>query len=150
MRLIDLDSLIAEFNKRCRGECCCCEEDYCGSGSDGCGCKVIDYAPTVEPTHGYWVWHGEPMEKWSHGNYCSVCGEYSEVCGNYCPYCGATMDVVVDFLVVRLKEKGAVHVIDVLRNGLHTYATFTSLGENLQYLLIVSHERCKMEEGRWK
>jgi hypothetical protein len=38
----------------------------------------------------------------------------------------------------------------VLRNGLHTYATFTSLGEDLQYLLIVSHERCKMEEGRWK
>jgi hypothetical protein len=38
----------------------------------------------------------------------------------------------------------------VLRNGLHTYATLTSLGENLQYLLIVSHERCKMEEGRRK
>lgn len=48
MKLIDLDSLIAEFNKRCRGECCCCEEDYCGSGNDGCGCKVIDEAPTVD------------------------------------------------------------------------------------------------------
>lgn len=48
MRLIDLDSLIVEFNKRCRGECCCCTEDYCGSGNDGCGCRVIDEAPTVD------------------------------------------------------------------------------------------------------
>lgn len=48
MRLIDLDSLIAEFNKRCRGECCCCTEDYCGSGNEGCGCRVIDEAPTVD------------------------------------------------------------------------------------------------------
>jgi hypothetical protein len=48
MRLIDLGSLIVEFNKRCRGECCCCEEDYCGSGNDGCGCRVIDEAPTVD------------------------------------------------------------------------------------------------------
>lgn len=48
MRLIDLDSLIVEFEKRCRGECCCCTEDYCGSGNDGCGCRVIDEAPTVD------------------------------------------------------------------------------------------------------
>ena len=48
MRLIDLDSLIVEFKKRCRGECCCCTEDYCGSGNDGCGCRVIDEAPTVD------------------------------------------------------------------------------------------------------
>lgn len=48
MRLIDLDSLIAGFNKRCCGECCGCEEDYCGSGNDGCGCRVIDEAPTVD------------------------------------------------------------------------------------------------------
>lgn len=48
MRLIDADALIVEFNKRCRGECCCCTEDYCGSGNDGCGCRVIDDAPTVD------------------------------------------------------------------------------------------------------
>ena len=43
----------------------------------------------------------------------------------------------MDFLVVGLKEKGTVHVIDVLRNGLHTYATLTGLSENLQYLTVV-------------
>ena len=47
------------------------------------------------------------------------------------------LDVVMDFLEVRLKEKGAVHVIDVLCNGLHTYATLTGLGKDLEYLTVV-------------
>ena len=47
------------------------------------------------------------------------------------------LHVVVYFLVVGLIEKGAIHVIDVLRNGLHTYATLTGLGKYLEYLLIV-------------
>ena len=47
------------------------------------------------------------------------------------------LDVVMDFLEVRLKKEGTIHVIDMLCNGLHTYATFTGLGENLEYLLVV-------------
>jgi len=47
------------------------------------------------------------------------------------------LDVAVDFLEVGLKEKGTVHVIDVLCNGLHTYATITGLGEDLEYLTVV-------------
>lgn len=58
--------------------------------------EIIDDAPTVEPKHGYWLFNGRPVEKWSHGNYCSVCGEYSETCGNYCPECGAEMEDVED------------------------------------------------------
>ena len=61
------------------------------------------------------------------------------------------LDVVVDFLVVRLKEEGAVHVIDVLCNGLHTYATLTGLGKDLEYLTIVG-QNCGMwnvECGMW-
>jgi len=47
------------------------------------------------------------------------------------------LDVAVDFLEVGLKEKGTVHVIDVLCDGLHTYATFTGRGEDLEYLTVV-------------
>ena len=41
------------------------------------------------------------------------------------------LHVVVYFLVVGLIEKGTIHVIDVLCNGLHTYATLTGLGKYL-------------------
>ena len=41
------------------------------------------------------------------------------------------LHVVVYFLVVGLIEKGTIHVIDVLRNGLHTDATLTGLGKYL-------------------
>ena len=51
------------------------------------------------------------------------------------------LDVVMDFLEVGLIEKGTVHVIDVLRNGLHTYATLTGLSEDLKYLTIVRQVR---------
>ena len=47
------------------------------------------------------------------------------------------LHVVVYFLIVRLIKEGTIHVIDMLRNGLHTYATLTGLGKYLQYLLIV-------------
>ena len=98
MRLIDLDSLIVEFKKRCRGECCCCTEDCCGSGNDGCGCRVIDEAPTADPIkHGHWINKGfEPIR-------CSVCGITVDAINGipwaiksfkYCPYCGAKMDEV--------------------------------------------------------
>ena len=57
---------------------------------------VYDGTEYVLLKHGHWVFNGEPIEKWSHGNYCSVCGEYSETCGNYCPYCGAEMGEVTE------------------------------------------------------
>ena len=51
------------------------------------------------------------------------------------------LDVVMDFLEVGLIEKGTVHVIDVLCNGLHTYATLTGLSEDLEYLTVVRQVR---------
>lgn len=43
-RLIDVDALIKDFDKRCFGECCCCIE----STNTESGCKVIDDQPTVD------------------------------------------------------------------------------------------------------
>ena len=43
-RLIDVDALIKDFDKRCFGECCCCIE----STNTESGCKVIDEQPTVD------------------------------------------------------------------------------------------------------
>ena len=101
-RLTDLDALIVEFKKRCRGECCCCTEDYCGSGNDGCGCRVIDDAPTVDPVkHGHWV-EVQRIHETDHTAICecSLCGDTVWVydgqrAWNYCPTCGAKMDEVV-------------------------------------------------------
>ena len=45
--------------------------------------------------------------------------------------------ITANIFVVGLHKEGAIHVINVLCNGLHAYTTFTSLGENLQYLLVV-------------
>jgi hypothetical protein len=36
-----------------------------------------------------------------------------------------------------LKEEGAIHVVNVLGNGLHAYTTFTCFGEDQLYLLVV-------------
>ena len=100
-RLIDADALL----KRNCGNLVdgiyytSCEE--CQADGEVCGLEIdaeeIRNAPTVDAVkHGHWVFNGKPIEKWSHGNYCSVCGEYSETCGNYCPYCGAEMDEMED------------------------------------------------------
>ena len=41
------------------------------------------------------------------------------------------LHIVANVLKVGLIEKGTIHVIDMLCNGLHTYATFTGLGTYL-------------------
>lgn len=43
-RLIDADVLSKEFDRRCSGDCCNCEEDT----NTESGCKIIDEAPTVD------------------------------------------------------------------------------------------------------
>ena len=48
------------------------------------------------------------------------------------------LDVGTDFVEVGLSEKGTIPVVNVLANSLHAYASLTGLGENAEYLLIVS------------
>lgn len=50
-RLIDVDALIKDFDKRCFGECCCCIE----STNTESGCKVIDEQPTVDAIPISWI-----------------------------------------------------------------------------------------------
>ena len=47
------------------------------------------------------------------------------------------LHITANLFVVGLHKEGAIHVINVLCNGLHAYTTFTSLSEYLQYLLVV-------------
>ena len=94
MRLIDAD--MVRQGKFCLNPLHADKDDtyYYQLGWNSAIETICDCVPTVEPKHGHWVFNGKPIEKWSHGNYCSVCGEYNEECGNYCSYCGAEMDAI--------------------------------------------------------
>ena len=49
------------------------------------------------------------------------------------------LHVAAHLLIVRLMEKGTVQVINVPADILHAYTPLTSLSENFQYLLVVTH-----------
>lgn len=90
-RLIDADVLSKEFDRRCSGDCCNCEEDT----NTESGCKIIDEAPTVDAVpvvHGHWEDYLKSGLKYR----CSFCKSRFNTAWEYCPHCGAKMDEVTE------------------------------------------------------
>lgn len=85
MRLIDVDALIAEY-------------DRVHIGPPGGARKLMEDAPTIDPEDlrpkGRWI---EKEHKDERGDYillhCSLCDEPNARKKNYCPNCGAKMEV---------------------------------------------------------
>lgn len=48
------------------------------------------------------------------------------------------LDITTDYLIVGLREKGTVHIVNVLTDGLHAHPFLTYFRKNFQYLLVVT------------